>query len=312
MAPKLKFTKIGRNIHMDTELEPVSFAKQFQLKSGRTVAFDYIKVAAADVGKVTYVDDHNIRIGEELTRESLAAIIESIKTNQFQLVIAQKIGDNYSVLDGSRRRQAAIFAEVGLEMLYCSEQLNKVEVKQIVKDISTFEKFSLRDLGRYFAQLLESDESITYNKIAEMEGLNKGVISKAISAWSVPVEIIGLFPIPRDITYQQFAQLSKIIAKLAVDNKTIANFVSTLEIKPGSENDEVFQIIVHESNIKLKPIDPAKPLKIVDIDKNKWVKTKKLGDKQIIELSRMSLTDLAKIEEFIVALLSDKTEVTQP
>ncbi|MGI2023800.1 ParB/RepB/Spo0J family partition protein [Shewanella glacialipiscicola] len=299
MAPKIP---IGRNRHMDNDADtPVS--KKIKFKSGRTVEFFFVHISAEHVEELTYVEDSNIRIGEELTKESLAPIIESIRHNQFQPVIAQKINDRYSVADGSRRRKSAIFANVGLDLWYCLEALSKAEVKQLIKEISSAEKFSLRDLGRYFEQLRNTDPALTYDQIAENEGYNKGLISKAISAWEIPSEIIQLFPIPREITYTQFAQLSKIMTKLQSNQWSLAEFISKLNIKVGTTNEEVFQFICEESEIKKKTVTD-KPIKIVDINKDTWVKTRKVGSKRFIEMSRVTQEDISKIESFIVELLA--------
>lgn len=301
MAPRIP---IGRNRHMANDVDtPVS--KKIKFKSGRTVEFFFVHVDAENVEELTYVEDLNIRIGDELTRESLAPIIESIKHNQFQPAIAQKIHDRYSVVDGSRRRKSAIFANVGLDLWYCLETLSKAEVKQLIKEISSAEKFSLRDLGRYFEQLRITDPTLTYDQIAENEGYNKGLISKAITAWEIPSEIIQLFPNPREITYSQFAQLSKIMKKLHNNQWPLTDFITKLNIKDGTTNEEVFQFICEESDIKQK-INTDKPIKIVDINKDTWVKTRKVGTKRFIEMSRVTQEDVAKIEGFIVELLAKK------
>ena len=305
MPTKKVFTKIGRIPHMEDDETHSIQSKIFKFKSGRSVEFFYKTIAANDVPDLTYVDRHNLRIGEELTKESLASIIESIRSNQFQPVIAQKVDDAYSILDGSRRRQAAIFAEVGLEMLYCNEALVKDEVKQVVKEITSSESFSLRDLGRYFSLLMNEDPTLKYDDIAEQEGYNKGIVSKALAAWTIPSDLIAMFPIPRNITYNQFNDLSKIVSKLSQEKMDLTDFVIGLVVDAAASNDDVFKVILDASKIKPKK-DTNKPRKIIDVDAKKWVKIKSIGEKNVIELARIPKPEMEKIEKFIVELLSKK------
>lgn len=294
------------SLNLDDELSTESTdnvtSNTYTLKSGRRVQFKYQQIASEKVATHTYVDEGNIRIPEELTKESLKIIVDSIKDQQFYPAIAQKNNDKYSILDGSRRRQAAIYAGVGLDILSCEETLSSSEVKELIKQLQTAEKFSPRDQGKHFTKLMNS--GLTIDEVANIEGVSKSHISKCNKAWSIPAELIALFPIPLAITQAQFTALSK-VAKSLSGSQSIKEFSDKVEKINGASNDDVLKSIEQASEVKSNS-GLAKAVKIVDINPKQWVKSKVIGHKQTIELSRIDEEDRQKIESYIVELLNNK------
>lgn len=302
---------IGRSIG---ELSPFSSNSQqavsyeYTLHNGRKVMFQKVIVPADQVETLTFAHDMNKRIAADLTRASLSLLINSIARQQYQPVIAQRIKGKYAALDGTRRRQAAIFAGVGLEILFCDEELMPAEVKALSKELQTAKEHSIRDNGRVFATLLSDDPMKTQAEIAELEGFTQGYVSKALQAWEIPQEIINLFEFPSDLTFSQFAEISKIIKVIIGKKIPLEEIILLTEVKPGTSNDEVIDFIREAAEINKVVKVTAKPKKFLELNAKKWANSKRVKDKTTITLNRATSEEYALIEAYIVKVMKGTKE----
>jgi len=275
------------------------------LVSGRKISFTEITVPAEDVETLTYVNELNRRIQEEVSTRSLAG---SIKRQQYQSCIAQLIDGRYLILDGSRRRQAAIEANRPLRVLFCVEELTLPEVKGLSKESQSSEEHSLRDNGKHFEYLLKHpDFPMTVEQVLEEEGINKSFYDRCVRAWAVPSELIALFETPTDLGDESFRKLTR-VAKKFPNKMNLVKFISKLEIKSGTSIPETLNFIEEAAGLK-KVANGDKPRKIVDINKNRHVKVKKSGkSKTVFEVSNGSQKELEDIERLIADYYKNKQD----
>ncbi|MPY24405.1 ParB/RepB/Spo0J family partition protein [Shewanella sp. YLB-07] len=278
----------------------------FTLQSGQKVAFTRHHVDANEVEAKTFVDFAlNGRHQEDLTRTSLQPIIASITQQQFYPVIAVEEDGRFNALDGSRRRMAAIYAGVGLDLLYTKEAISRSDAKALAKSLQTSAEHSARDMGRWYAILREN---LSQAEIAQAEARSESHISKCLKAWSVPQSMIDLFSDPKELTqanYNKLAQHHQLLNEQQVELSTV---LETLKIQPGTSNDEII-IFLQEAMPQQQAQGPVlpPPRDLFVASKDKFIRVKSPSkSKRVIELSRIAQTDLDKIEQFIGTLMNEK------
>ncbi|GGP58740.1 virulence regulon transcriptional activator VirB [Shewanella algicola] len=300
---KKRKAPIGRSLGPLTHQSAANDAEEYTLHNGRKVTFKRKNVPADQVEVLTYAHSMNKRIAEELTQASLADVISSISRQQYQPVIAQLVDGKYATLDGTRRRQSAIYAGVGLNVLYCEEELTRAEVKALSKELQTAKEHSIRDNGRAFELLLKEDPSKTQADIAEQEGFTQGYVSKALNAWSIPQEIINLFEYPSDLTLPQFAEISKIYNHVLDSKMPLDDVIELTEVLPGTLNEEVIEFLKDAAEFKKIKKTSEKDSKFLAVNSKKWAKSKKVKDKTTITLSRATDEEYALIEAYIMKVM---------
>ncbi|MFZ6043882.1 ParB N-terminal domain-containing protein, partial [Vibrio natriegens] len=104
---------------------------------------------AADILKdKTFVElTTNGRDQDALTEASVADITRTLTLQQFFPAIGREVGDKIEILDGSRRRAAALFAGTGLEVLVTKDALSSDDARQLAADIQTAREHNLREVG---------------------------------------------------------------------------------------------------------------------------------------------------------------------
>ncbi len=277
----------------------------WELVSGRKVEFTEVIIPADEVADVTYVHEHNRRIQGEVKSKSIAGMVISIAKQQYYPCIAQKVGDKYLITDGSRRRLAAIEAKSPLRLMSCEEELTTAEVKGLAKELQSSEEHSYRDHGCYY-ELLLSDEAnpMTKEQIIIDEGISESHYKRSINAWSVPSELVELFEWPSKLSHSDFVKLVKVTKKYPVQSELLS-FVESVQIETGTSNKEVLGFIVEAAGLN-KKIDSTRPRKVVDINKDKFVKVKSVKHKTTFEISRGTPNELKDIENLIVEYYKQK------
>lgn len=285
--------------------EPQEKSVTFTLQSGKKVAFTRHHVPAGEVEAKTYVDfELNGRHQDDLTRASLAPIIASITQQQFYPVIAVLEDARFNALDGSRRRMAAIYAEVGLDLLYTKEAISRSDAKALAKSLQTSAEHSARDMGRWYAIL---GKTMSQSEIAKVEVRSESHISKCLKAWSVPQPMVDLFADPKELTQSNYNKLAQCHDLLTSKQIALVDFLEQLSIQPGTTKDEIITYL-HEGMPKLQasgPVLPA-PRDLFVESKDKYIRVKAPSkSKRVIELSRIPQIDLDKIEAFILSLMDE-------
>jgi len=269
----------------------------YTLCTGRKIEFISHTVPASEVESTTFLSKHNRRIGSEVTEKSVEKIVNSIKRQQYFPAIAMKVDGGFDISDGSRRRKAAILANVGINLLYCIEKLTTQEVKALAKELQTSEEHSYRDHGSYYSMLLSDTENpITEEEILQEEEISKAFYLRCIKAWEVPASLVNLFELPSKISHQQFSKLTKVTKKIS-NELALKSLVNEIEITSES-NDEIMEIIYEKAGLNT-PENKSKPRKFVDISKDKFVKIATNKNKTTFEITRGTPTEIEDIEKLI-------------
>jgi len=246
-----KRTTIGRtftqSLHKDST-EDERYTQRFTLASGKTASFKRVRVEADNVGIDTFVTlETNGRDQSALTPESLRDIIRTLKLQQFFPAIGRRLSQGIEILDGSRRRAAAIIEKVGLNVLVTESDISASDARQLAADLQTAKEHNLREIGIRLQILREN--GMTQKEIAQSQMLSEAKVTRAIQAASVPSEMLAPFPVQSELTYPDFKLLLDIHQQLMTKKIRVDDVVEKInESKASLSNslaaDEVKSAII--------------------------------------------------------------------
>lgn len=207
---KSKRKAIGRTFSkvVINDLEPSNSNEKimFHLASGKESEFKKIDIDASELKEKTYVDFLvNGREQQAITPESVADICRTIKHQQFFPAIGRQVGNKIEILDGSRRRAAALFSGVGLRILVTDSAISFEDARQLAADIQTAKEHNLREVG--LRLLAQRDAGFTQKELAQSNGLSQAKVTRAIQAASVPDMLLNIFPDQSELTYPDYKML---------------------------------------------------------------------------------------------------------
>lgn len=320
-----KGNTIGRTLgrHTDAlDLEDADLAERIiELPSGKAIMFISKHIKAGDVEKLTRVPPKiNERDQNTITEGSVQDIVKTIKSHQWFPVIA-KYSDNkktIDILDGSRRRYAAIIAGAGLDVLLADEEsdITEDEAKALAKEIQTAKEHSIRDLG--VSLLHMSEGGMTQGEIAKIRGLSQAKVCRALIAAKVPHRLICLFPDPNDLSHLDYNTLLKGVESTGGSDAAMNTLISDLSSAkedilskdPDQSTDatKTTMLIMFKKAVKLlgKPDKktPNRPTPIYKFDdKNRTAKKQVKEKKHIYEFNRLSLKAQKDIDKAILEVL---------
>lgn len=231
---------IGRQLNSQATVESSSATRvqYFTLKTGRKVKFSLMTIPAQDVANKTFVQQEtNGRDQTALTKHSLKEIINTIRFQQYFACIGVQQKDKIEILDGSRRRAAALFAHTALEIMVTSERLSVEEARQLAKDIQTAKEHNLREIGLRLMAL--KSKGLNQKEIADQEGISQAKVTRALQAATVSQTLISLFPVQSELAYSDYRGLLDIEENLAVKGIAIQQLLEMI-------SPELDEIAAHE------------------------------------------------------------------
>ena len=215
----------------------------FTLASGTKASFALQHIVPAELADKTYVElATNGRDQQGLTEESVADITRTISLQQFFPAIGRKVGDRIEILDGSRRRAAALFSGTGLNVLVTEAELNADDARQLAADIQTAREHNLREVGMRL--LVLRDSGMSQKEIAESQKLSAAKVTRAIQAASVPADMLTVFPDQSELTYPDYKLLLELSSSLAEKGLDLTDVIAQVmvdkdELAEGLAADEV-------------------------------------------------------------------------
>lgn len=184
-------------------------SQRFALKSGKSALFYLEHISAEELADKTFVRFLvNGRDQNALTPESLIDITQTIKLQQFFPAIGVRQNGKIEILDGSRRRAAALLCHVGLSVLVTDSEISNDDARQLASEIQTAKEHNLREVGLRLLQL--RDKGMSQKEIALHENLSAAKVTRAIQAASVPEYLVSLFPVQAELSYSDYKFLLKI------------------------------------------------------------------------------------------------------
>ena len=200
---------IGRTFSapvVNSDPETGVYQQVFTLSSGRKVLFNLVTVDAGDVAAATYVvQENNGRDQSALTPESLKDITRTLRLQQFFPAIGARSEKGIEILDGSRRRAAALICRCGLDVLVTDEPLTPAEARALAKDIQTAREHNIREVGLRLQTLKAT--GLSQKEIAESEHLSQAMVTRALQAASVSAELLSVFPVQAVLSFTDYRTL---------------------------------------------------------------------------------------------------------
>lgn len=311
---------IGRTLSAVSPVFPpadAGEARRFILKSGKSAVFHLVYIPAEELEERTFVRfSVNGRDQSALTPESLTDITRTIKLQQFFPAIGYRVHGKTEILDGSRRRAAALLCHVGLSVLVTDTEISSDDARQLAADIQTAKEHNLREIGLRLVQLRE--KGMSQKEIAVSEQLSAAKVTRAIQAASVPDDLITLFPVQSELVHNDYRLLLLIDRMIEAEalsrkalleemNDRVNSFISNGLTAP----DELKKIILSELKaltdklvLKNKP-DAAEviPFRMFD-DKNTYARKRIKGRGFSYEFNRVPKSLQDALDKEIQAVLA--------
>lgn len=223
---------LNTNILNNNTKELSELVHVFTLNTGRKAKFTEVKVDYDKVDTHTFVvEEINGREQAALTPDSLKDITRTIRLQQFYPCIGIRTGDLIEILDGSRRRAAALLCKVGLRVLVTDDELTVSEARHLAKDLQTSLEHNIREIGLRLMRLKES--GMNQKQIAESEGMSAAKVTRALQAASVPKKFVSLFPVQSELAYSDYRQLAELSERLKLGDISVDEVVNNISPKIG-------------------------------------------------------------------------------
>ncbi|MDE9552685.1 ParB family protein [Xenorhabdus bovienii] len=296
----------------------VESSQRFTLSSGHKVTFQIEMIPADQVEKRTYVDQSiNGRDQNALSPESLEDITRTLPLQQFFPVIGRLVDGRIEILDGSRRRAAALICNVGLRVMYTKSEITPEDARQLASDIQTAKEHNIREVGIRLIVLRE--QGMSQKEIAEQERISPTKVTRAIQAASVPSLLLSVFPVQSELTYPDYKKLLTVVEvtekkKLNLDELVadVQKESETLKANEALLNDDYKNEVIKlfDKSISALAAKPPTNKPVVEALKSyedrRVYARKKLNAKErkvTYEFSRISKEAQDKIDEAIRTII---------
>jgi ParB family transcriptional regulator, chromosome partitioning protein len=317
MAKPKKRTPIGRRLdssNLNLLRTDGPKTQTYILASGERAEFYPLHIPAEELESKTLIDEMiNIREQRAITTESLSDICETLQFQQFFPAIGRKLTSGLiEILDGSRRRMAALQINKGLDLLVTNKQISSSDAHALATSIQTAQEHSIREIGLRLQAILEQTD-ITQLKLAKKEGLSASKVTRALQAAKVPFEFIELFPRPSLLAHTDYRLLLS-ISESTEDLGTLVEQVreakSTLDPnKPEDTYKALLLKLIKECSLT-EDEQSTKPKTVVKSmwdfsDRNAFARRRSRERQVNFEFNRLPLKLEKKVETAILSILEE-------
>ncbi|GLT20186.1 chromosome partitioning protein ParB [Vibrio zhanjiangensis] len=294
--------------------------RTLSLASGKAVELRlYTFTGKSSIEDCTDVDASNIRNQDLLNDESLKDILSSIEVGQLYPAIGYMENGIVKVVDGSRRRKAAILRDCSFSVEVADCKISLKDAEEIVRISEQKRKLSYIEWGKYYQSKLDRNIYPSAKCLAEKEGVSTGYVSLCLNAAKLPEEIIDVFI---DLSLVSSQKDTKVLVEigntLRSNELSPKSFIEQIQDElsnalsksntPEEHTEMVLAILLSSAKkIKNSKIDVAK-------EDKKLPKIEKLGggvtfairskDSAVINLRKVSEDKRNKIKEFIKELMN--------
>lgn len=276
-------------------------SRTFVLKSGQRAEFKHVHILPGDVADMTFVVlENNGRDQTALTKDSLVDITRTIKFQQFFAAIGRRIDEKIEILDGSRRRAAAIICRTGLNVLVTDTEVSTEDARQLAKDIQTAKEHNLREVGLRLLSM--KDNGMSQKEIAEDQGLSQAKVTRALQAAAVPQELLTPFPVQSELSHPDYKLLLSLSERLLEKQISIEALLQEIDtelnilrankqLTPEDSKNSVLALLRRKVTALIE--EPAKDkVKSVPLwifaDKDRFARKKSKGRTFSYEFNRLS------------------------
>ncbi|MGF1868841.1 ParB/RepB/Spo0J family partition protein [Photobacterium indicum] len=275
-----------------------------------TVAFELIKINAAEVKTKTQVFSQNAREQAFLTEHALADILTTLKDRgqQYPAVGRWLEDGKIEVLDGSRRRMSCILADKDF-LIYVAKGINTEHAKFLSDVANAHKPLSLFERGKEMQALLDSGKVTDQKELAKYCQCSEALVSGALKAASLPMELLMAYPSVGELGRPTIVKLHRIYFGLAghQQQQLIEQLTSADSAMWKRIDAQGITRITREVTIQLEQMgDSLQPKLLVEKAKAQELVKGKVtftrdGDKLQLKLKKMSDRQV----EDILAYLND-------
>ncbi|MGL5336674.1 MAG: ParB/RepB/Spo0J family partition protein, partial [Enterovibrio sp.] len=215
---------------------------EWQLASGAKATFNELTLSYEQVRDNTIVTFAiNGRDQASLTKESLSDL-DSLAFQQFYPAVGREHNGKIDVLDGSRRRAWVLLQNGKIKtfrILVTKDELSHSDAKALARQLQTAKEHNQREIGLQCKSIMESGE-YTQDDVAQMMGISRPAVSKALKAASIDELLVGLFPVTNLLSHSDYALLDKVMKLASNDREWLVQFAQKIGEKVVNVQPEHF------------------------------------------------------------------------
>jgi len=275
-----------------------------------TVAFELVKINAAEVKDKTQVFSENAREQAFLNEHALADILTTLKDRGQQYpAVGRWLDDGrIEVLDGSRRRMSCILASKDF-LVYVAKGINSEHAKFLSDVANAHKPLSLYERGKEMQELLANGKVADQKELAKYCQCSEALVSGALKAATLPMELLMAYPSVGELGRPTIVKLHRIYFALQkLDQQQLIEQLTSDDSPLWQQiNVQGITRITREVTMKLEQMGDAlqpkvlvEKLKAQELVKGKVMFTRD-GDKLQLKLKKMT----EKQVDEILAYLSD-------
>lgn len=300
-------------------VEAVSRCAEWKLASGNTAVFNEVTLSHSQVRDNTTVTfDVNGRDQSLLTAESLADL-DSLEFQQFYPAVGRETGGKIDVLDGSRRRAWFLLQEgkvAEFRILVTRDEISVADAKALAKQLQTAREHNQREIGLQCRAIMQSGD-YTQQQVADMLGISRPAVSKALKAAGIDERLIALFPVVNELSHTDYTVLDSVMKQLGSDDHALKGFIAQIEqdkaALPLAEmaSDEIRDALIAAVKKQLKietakQKDPAEVTPLAEFkSKGVFARKRVKGRNFSYEFGRLPASVQQELDEAVLTILSE-------
>ena len=315
-APKR--TEVGHRSGLAGLKSAPRLKKLFTLHNGIKLEAEHVIVPAERVEQETAVHPMNPRNQEALSLNAVRDILEQIKARGVDIEgVAVKRNGIYLLIEGSRRRFCCIQAAKELPLWVLPDELSAEDIKSIITAAQTSRRFSYREVGFQYLQLMQENGFTKNDELAIFLGISHVSVFKRVQAARIDSSLIALFPDYEGIPNSFYSRLSRLQKFVENNNFSLADVVG--QVRKGMDSEDIDDVaeaqkrVMEKITVAVEQLDDKPSSKGWDThdlasfdNKDKYARISKnaSGRKTRFEFNRISNELLAEFEAFITEKLS--------
>lgn len=315
-APKR--TEVGHRSGLAGLKSAPRLKKLFTLHNGIKLEAEHVIVPAERVEQETAVHPLNPRNQEALSLNAVRDILEQIKARGVDIEgVAVKRNGIYLLIEGSRRRFCCIQAAKELPLWVLPDELSAEDIKSIITAAQTSRRFSYREVGFQYIQLMQENGFTKNDELAIFLGISHVSVFKRVQAARIDSSLIALFPDYEGIPNSFYSRLFRLQKFVENNNFSLADVVG--QVRKGIDSEDIDDVaeaqkrVMEKITVAVEQLDDKPSSKGWDThdlasfdNKDKYARISKnaSGRKTRFEFNRISNELLAEFEAFITEKLS--------
>lgn len=250
--------RAGKDVHAFLAerfgIQAVGESRQWSLLSGASATFSELTLSYEQVRDDTFVTfDVNGRDQSMLTPESLTDL-DSLSHQQYYPAVGREINGKIDVLDGSRRRAWFLLQQGKVptfRLLVTKESISLTDAKGLAKQLQSAKEHNQREIGLQCQRLMDA-ENLTQLEVAQIMGISRPAVGRALRTAHVDPRLIQLFPIVNDLSHTDYAVLDKVMAHFKTQpDQALSSFIEIIQDLVVNAQAEPAYASVKEQTIEL-------------------------------------------------------------